>query len=438
MLKVLYLSGGEPGQIAGQILDKLAAEGLIEIVRLQDENTEYDILLSVSFPSRISQFLCKRAHLGAINLHTGLLPRHRGSNPLNWALIWGDPDIGVTLHKIVDSFDAGDVVLQKSVPIEWNDFVWDLRKKCFELFEPALRELFANPAELIKNAWQQDQACMTYAQKRRPEDSQLNLNAPAHHIYNLFRACDPREYPAFVMIDGKKHIVTNVTPDGQVTYLKEQADISVIVPCWNYGMFLTECLDSILAQTVLPREIIIADDCSTDKSPEIMEEYRKTYPFLIRVMRTPNRLGTVPNENAAAKTVSTKYFFFLDADDKLDPHYIEKCMAKATDEKVAIIYSDMAKFGNWDGEWRVQDWDPTALRQGNYINGHSVILKLAFDEAGGLKDGPGFEDHQLWVDIMDLNKGYYGVHIPELLIWYRRHDYGHRTDRSDINKRSSL
>lgn len=222
------------------------------------------------------------------------------------------------------------------------------------------------------------------------------------------------------------------------------APVTVIVPCWNYGMFLRECLDSILAQTVLPEQIIIADDCSSDNSPAIYQEYLdgehrpdgQRVP--IRVVRNAGRLGTIKNENSAGALVETPWMFFLDADDKIDPTYIEKAFAiiDSRDDKLAIVYSDMRKFGLWDGDWVVSDWNPDALRQGNYINGHSFVRTDLFREIGMLKDGPGFEDHQMWVDILDLNKGYYGVRIPESLVWYRRHEYGHRTDKTDIAKRS--
>ena len=222
--------------------------------------------------------------------------------------------------------------------------------------------------------------------------------------------------------------------------MKNQTNkITVIVPCWNYGMFLRECLDSILASTVLPHEIIVADDCSSDDSQQIGVEYGLKHR-LVKPMRNMERLGTVANENQAAKFVSTPWMFFLDADDKIDPTYIEKVLKviDERDEKLMVVYSDMQKFGLWDGVWAVSEWDPVALRTGNYINGHSVLRKDLFDRIGGLKDNGNFEDHQMWVDMMDLDKEFYGVHIPEALIWYRRHDFGHRTDKSDITKRQNI
>lgn len=216
--------------------------------------------------------------------------------------------------------------------------------------------------------------------------------------------------------------------------------VSCVLVNWNYGMFLRECLDSLVNQTVIPDKIILSDDNSTDSSKQIFEEYIERYPDLFIKSYNDTRLGTIPNENKGALLVETPYFFFMDADDTLDLTYVEKCLRifETRDDKCVIVYSDMMRFGNWSGVWAVIDWDSEALRQGNYINGHSMMLAQAFRDIGGLRDTGGFEDHQMWVDFLDLNRDYYGVHIPEALVNYRRHNYGHRTNKTDIETRQDM
>lgn len=217
-------------------------------------------------------------------------------------------------------------------------------------------------------------------------------------------------------------------------------EISVIIPCWNYGMFLREAVDSVLNQTIRPKEIIIADDCSSDNSAEIIREYCVKYPYEVVGIFNPERYGTIKNENGAMTMVTAPWAFYLDADDKIDSTYIEKVLnvIESKDDNLFVVYSDMQKFGNWEGVWAVSDWDKEALRQGNYINGHSVFRTDLFRKIGGLKDNGHFEDHWMWCEMMDLNGDYYGVHIPEPLVWYRRHDFGHRTDNSDIRTRQNI
>lgn len=205
-------------------------------------------------------------------------------------------------------------------------------------------------------------------------------------------------------------------------------------------MFLRECLDSLIEQTIQPSKIIIANDNSTDDTHAIATEYMEKHPDLFLIRTTDERVGTIQNENGASDLVGTPWMFFLDADDKLDKRYIEKVLEviERSDDKLMVVYSDMQKFGNWDGVWVTSDWDPVSLRTGNYINGHSVFRTDIFREIGKLRDTGGFEDHQMWVDMLDLNRNLYGVRIPEALVWYRRHNYGHRTDGSDVGIRGNM
>ena len=192
--------------------------------------------------------------------------------------------------------------------------------------------------------------------------------------------------------------------------MRQTDKVSCVLASWNFGMLVRDALESLVNQTIVPHKIIIADDNSTDSSREIFEEYIAKYPDLFVKSYNDIRLGTIANENKAAQLVETPWMFFMDSDDTLDLSYVEKCLSvvEEKDNKLAIVYSDMLKIGNWSGEWRVNEWDEEALWQANYINGHSVFRTDLFKEVGGLKENAGFEDHKLWVDFISLRRGYYG------------------------------
>jgi glycosyltransferase involved in cell wall biosynthesis len=215
--------------------------------------------------------------------------------------------------------------------------------------------------------------------------------------------------------------------------MKSDMKVSVIVPCWNYGVFLRECLDSLLNQTHPLEKIIITDDASTDETSLICAEYKALFPDVIEVIRNTERLGTIINENNATELVTTPWFFFLDADDYVDERYVEKCLSAISNDKIAVVYSDMMRVGLWDGLWQMKPWDINQLRASNYINGHSLIKTEVFREAGKLREHP-TEDWDLWLRFADM--GYIGAYVPEPLVYYRRHNLGHRTDGSDIITRT--
>lgn len=212
-LKIKLLHGGFIGKRAFQILYALHCRQTIELV----EGDDYDILITASYPKRITPEEIAKAKIASLNLHTGLLPKQRGYHPLNWALIWGDKQGGLTLHKTAESIDSGDIVMSCPFNISNNDTIRDLQVKATLLVEPVLVTFINNYLALLDCAQKQNQANATYAPRRFPSDSELNLKASKQEIWNLFRSCDPDLYPAFVMEDGRKRIVKDIV-DGRIVY----------------------------------------------------------------------------------------------------------------------------------------------------------------------------------------------------------------------------
>lgn len=220
--KVLLLGGGRMGQIARDILERIEEVDLFKSEGQVLEEGMFDFIFSASWPSRIPQEWCKLAKIGSVNIHTSLLPEGRGSHPLNWALIWDRPKTGVTIHKIVDTYDAGDICLQQEVPIFETDNIVCLRDRVEDAFRIAIVEFFKDPVVYFERAWQQNQCHASYAQKRLPMDCELNMKASPKDIWNLFRACHPQDYPAYFFDEqGKKWIVREMKyEDGEIFYTK--------------------------------------------------------------------------------------------------------------------------------------------------------------------------------------------------------------------------
>ncbi len=99
--------------------------------------------------------------------------------------------------------------------------------------------------------------------------------------------------------------------------------ISIIIPVYNAGGFLKECLDSVISQTIMKKELLCIDDGSTDNSFEILQQYQKKYSY-IRVFRQKNK-GAGEARNIGLKEAAGKYVCFLDVDDfYLDSKALEK------------------------------------------------------------------------------------------------------------------
>jgi glycosyltransferase involved in cell wall biosynthesis len=143
-------------------------------------------------------------------------------------------------------------------------------------------------------------------------------------------------------------------------------------------------------------------------------------------MRQMNQ-GLAETRNNGAKIAKGKYICYLDADDYLDPSYLERTVSvMESDESIGCCYSWVKCFGEYESIWETMDLDPFYLRQANTTPSHSVIRKTAWDAirkfngCGFISKYNGyFEDWVFWIDMLQV--GYRGVVVKEPLIHYRVH-----------------
>lgn len=204
----------------------------------------------------------------------------------------------------------------------------------------------------------------------------------------------------------------------------EKPLVSVIIPCYNYGRFVEGAIESVLAQTFQRIELIVIDDGSTDElTREVLRNlsYEKT-----KVFHQDNQ-GLAQTRNNGAAMAAGKYICYVDADDLIEPTYLEMTLyLLESDEGLGSCYSWVQCFGDADSVWKTQDLDPFFLRQYTTAPSHSVIRKEAWERVKE-QNGSGFltkyngyfEDWVFWIDMVQC--GYRGKVIPEPLIRYRVH-----------------
>jgi methionyl-tRNA formyltransferase len=153
-----------------------------------------DLILSVYYRNMISTKVLGLAPLGAFNMHGSLLPRYRGRAPINWAVLNGEPRIGMTLHRMVREPDAGAIVDQEGVDIGPRDTAEQAFRKVLPCARMVLgRQIGALLAGTAPET-PQDESKATYFGGRKPEDGRIDWTQPSLRIFNLVRAVtDP--YP---------------------------------------------------------------------------------------------------------------------------------------------------------------------------------------------------------------------------------------------------
>ncbi len=181
-----------------------------KITNFLNEIGETDLIFSINYLFIIEKELINYPKLFALNIHGSLLPKYRGRTPHVWAIINGETKTGITVHRINEGVDTGDILLQKEIVIKHKDTGNDILRKYNkiypELVERSLKLIKENKTRFTK----QDEEKATYFGKRTPSDGEINWNWTKERIYNWVRA-QAKPYPgAFTFYKDKKIIIDKI------------------------------------------------------------------------------------------------------------------------------------------------------------------------------------------------------------------------------------
>ncbi|WNK74098.1 bifunctional UDP-4-amino-4-deoxy-L-arabinose formyltransferase/UDP-glucuronic acid oxidase ArnA (plasmid) [Pantoea agglomerans] len=166
-----------------------------------------EMIFSFYYRHLLSDEILQCAPKGAFNLHGSLLPKYRGRAPLNWALVNGETETGVTLHRMVKRADAGNILAQQKVAIEDQDNALTLHRKLTQAAEQLLGDVLPRLREGEVSEWPQDESQATRVDRRTAEDGRIDWNQPAQTIHNLVRAVTDPWPGAFAFAGSVKFIV---------------------------------------------------------------------------------------------------------------------------------------------------------------------------------------------------------------------------------------
>lgn len=166
------------------------------IQRIKD--LEPDLIVSAHFREILPEALLKTARLGGVNLHTSLLPKYRGRAPINWAIINGETETGLTLHRMEKRADRGPIYYQQRIPISRDDTAPDVYRAMCAAIPTVLGEGLCRVFDPAFQPSPQNEARATQFGRRTPEDGRIDWRQSAEEIHNLVRAVT-KPYPgAFV------------------------------------------------------------------------------------------------------------------------------------------------------------------------------------------------------------------------------------------------
>lgn len=193
---------------------KLAAEELgLQIYQPEDINAPAvleqirelapDVIVVASFGQILTGELLRIPRLGAINLHASLLPKYRGAAPIQWALIRGEQETGITTFLMDEGMDTGPILLQRKIEITPEDDAGSIEEKLARLGAELMLETLKGLEEGTLKPQPQDHSAATYAPKLKKAHEKIDWARPARELVNLIRALSPHP-GAFTLFRGKR------------------------------------------------------------------------------------------------------------------------------------------------------------------------------------------------------------------------------------------
>jgi UDP-4-amino-4-deoxy-L-arabinose formyltransferase/UDP-glucuronic acid dehydrogenase (UDP-4-keto-hexauronic acid decarboxylating) len=182
------------------------------VEKIKELNPE--ILFSFYYRQLIQRQILDIPKAGCLNLHGSLLPKYRGRAPINWVLVNGEQETGVTLHYMTPRPDDGDIVAQEKIAISDDDTALTLHRKVAQTTEKLLNEILPRIRNRTAPRVPQNHSQATYFGGRRPADGEIHWFKTAREVRNLVRAVTKPFPGAFSFIGERKCLFWEVREVG--------------------------------------------------------------------------------------------------------------------------------------------------------------------------------------------------------------------------------
>jgi len=163
-----------------------------------------DLLWIADYRYLLPESILKLSPMGAVNLHPSLLPKYRGRAPINWAILNGETEIGLTAHFVDSGMDTGDIIAQERICLSPYEDVGVALAKLYPLYESVTSNVIARLRNGTIDRKTQDHDNSTSYPARKQQDGQINWTTEAEGIHNLIRAVAPPYPGAFTFLGGEK------------------------------------------------------------------------------------------------------------------------------------------------------------------------------------------------------------------------------------------
>ena len=220
-----------------------------------------DLVIVMAYGNLLPNNILNLPTFGCINIHVSLLPRWRGAAPVEYALLNGEKQTGVTIFKLVDKLDAGPIISQVSILVDESLNKNELFKKLNNIGKESIIKILPNYFDnkiILKDQNEQD---ATYASKINPKMTQINFNENVKNVFNKIRAFSPKPGAWFLFNNERIKIIS----------CKKTIEKSIPSKIINEH-FHIGCNDGIIVPIVIQRE---------GKKPMEINEFLRGFTFSV-------------------------------------------------------------------------------------------------------------------------------------------------------------
>lgn len=213
--------------------------------------------------------------------------------------------------------------------------------------------------------------------------------------------------------------------------------VSVIIPCYNHGLYLEETVQSVLNSSYVELEIIIVDDGSTDNSKQVATLLCSKYNNISYYFQ--DNSGPSVARNFGISQSSGEYILPLDADDLISDNYIQEAVNRLNVEPdLKVVYAKAEKFGKVNKAWNLKTFSLYNLALDNLIYVSAVFRKSDWERVNGYTENKVLvrEDWEFWIKI--LKDGGKVIQLPFVGFYYRIHTTSRRKSMSKEKKNAEI
>jgi methionyl-tRNA formyltransferase len=206
-----------------------------------------DLIVATAYGKILPPSLLELAPMGSINVHGSLLPLHRGAAPIQWSVIKGDKEVGVTIIRMDEGMDTGDILLQASIPAAADETSSTLFDKLAQLGSETLLKAIKGLKNGTIAATPQDHSQATEAPMLKKSDGLIDWSKNAGELESLIRGLDP--WPsAFCFLDGKR--LRLFKPE--IAYKENNAQPGSLLRADKRGLLIVCGKDTLLVKEIQP------------------------------------------------------------------------------------------------------------------------------------------------------------------------------------------